>query len=130
MENAAGFDFTPREIIKDATNARDVIPVLFRILTAIDESLANSIKAEYEPLGYGLRDVSMYSKSSGSAWVVKLLPEDSVEHPFWATSTLQLQIELVTTINERCPEGTHLSGTARNPKGMGFWTEKSESEDE
>ena len=130
MPNKTSFDFTPREIIRDCTNPRDVIPVLFRILTAIDESLANSIKAEYEPVGSGLRDVSMYSKSSGSAWVIKLFPEDSVEHPFWAGSTLQLHTELVTSINEQCPKGTHLSGTIANPKGMGFWTRESESDDE
>ena len=130
MKNTTSFDFTPREIIRDCTNARDVLPVLFRILTAIDESVANSIAAEYEPLGWGLRDVSMYSKESGSAWVVRLLPEDSVEHPFWAGSTLQLHIELVTTINERCPKGTHLSGTTKNPKGISFWTKESESDNQ
>ncbi len=120
--------FTPREVIKDASNPRYVIPTLFKILREIDESVANSITSEYEVLGYCVQDVHFYSKDAGIPFIAQLHPEDSVEHPFWAGATLQLQIELVTTINERCPKGTHLSGTMENPQGMGFWTKKSEDD--
>lgn len=111
--------------ITNATNPRYCVLVLLEMVREFDESLANSIESEFEPLDWGLRDVHFYSKREEQPYIAQLLPGDSVEHPFWAgPGALRMQAELITVINENLPTGVHFSGTKRNPDGMAFWTEE------
>ncbi len=121
----------PRQVVSNTADARFTIPGLFHLLREMNESLANSIDSEYQPLGWELQDVYFRSKKTNQPYIVRLLPGDSLAHPFWTgPASARLQNELVVSIREQCPKGINFSPTRANPSGLSLWREEEEEEEQ
>ena len=122
MSNAE-FSFKSREVTGNAEEPMPAVASASSILRQIDESRLDDILVDFANLGYCemKTPIKIRNKTIGFE---QMMPLDSVEHTFWqGLNGRALQVALVNAINIMCPDGVHFSGTMKNPKGFGFWSD-------